>query len=107
MSLELLAKQKPEVVQALYKMKAEVFRSGALTTKVKELIAVAISCLLRCEICLETHAQAAINAGATKEELQEAVIVAMYLAGPSAVVWTKKIDEIIEFSDSLSEPTMS
>ncbi|MBC7107419.1 MAG: carboxymuconolactone decarboxylase family protein [Methanomassiliicoccales archaeon] len=107
MSLELLAKQKPEIVQALYRMKAEVFRSGALTTKVKELIAVAISCLLKCETCLETHAQAAINAGATKEELQEAMIVAMYLTGPSAVVWTKKIDEILEFSNALSEPATS
>jgi len=95
MSLELLAKQKPEVVQALYRMKNEVFKGGALTTREKELIAVAISCFLKCDICLENHAQAALDAGATKEELQEAMIVAMYLTGPSSVIWTPKIDEII------------
>jgi len=96
MSLELLAKQEPKVVQALYKLKNEVFKDGALSTKQKELIATAMSCLLKCEICLEVHAQRAKDAGATKEELREALTVAIYMAGPSAVVWTPKLDEIIK-----------
>ncbi|MEM2943826.1 MAG: carboxymuconolactone decarboxylase family protein [Methanomassiliicoccales archaeon] len=98
MSLELLSKQKPEVIRALYRLKVEVFKNGALPTKVKELIAVAIACLLRSEICLETHIEAAVANGATREEVQEAMLVAMYLAGPSAVVWTDKIDEHIDIS---------
>ncbi len=95
MSLELLAKQEPSVIQALYKLKNEVFKEGALSTKDKEIIATAVSCLLKCDICLEVHAQKAMDAGATKEELREAMMVAMYLSGPSAVIWTPKIDEII------------
>ncbi|MDD1765544.1 MAG: carboxymuconolactone decarboxylase family protein [Methanomassiliicoccales archaeon] len=96
MSLELLAKQEPSVIQALYRLKDEVFRDGALTTKEKELIATALSCMLKCDICLEVHAQKAKEAGATKDELREAMTVAMYMAGPSTVIWTPKIDEIIE-----------
>lgn len=96
MSLELLAKQEPSVIQALYRLKSEVFKDGALSTKHKELIATAVSCLLKCDICLEVHAQKAKDAGATKEELREAMMVAMYLSGPSAVIWTPKIDDIIE-----------
>jgi AhpD family alkylhydroperoxidase len=96
MSLELLAKQEPSVIQALYRLKNEVFRDGALSTKEKELIATALSCMLKCDICLEVHAQKAKEAGATKDELREAMTVAMYMAGPSAVIWTPKIDEIIK-----------
>ncbi|MGD1060650.1 MAG: carboxymuconolactone decarboxylase family protein [Methanomassiliicoccales archaeon] len=96
MSLELIAKQQPQVINALYKYKHEVFKEGALTVREKELIATAVSCLLKCDTCVETHARDAIKAGATKEELREAMVVAMYLSGPSAVVFSPIIDEIIK-----------
>jgi AhpD family alkylhydroperoxidase len=95
MSLTLIAKQQPAAITKLYALKREVFQDGALTTKEKELIAVAVSCLLKCDLCLETHANAAKEEGATTDELREAMLVAMYLAGPSAVVWSEKIDEAL------------
>jgi len=95
MSLALLAKQDPPVVRALYKLKNEVFKDGALTRREKELIAVAISCCQRCETCLEVHSDLAIEEGATREQLREAMTVAMYLAGPSTMIWSPLIDEII------------
>lgn len=95
MSLELLAKQQPSVVTALYKYKNEVFKEGALTVKEKELIAVGISMLLKCDICLEVHAEEARKQGANVDELREAMMVAMYLAGPTAVVWSPIIDKVL------------
>ncbi len=96
MSLELFAKQQPPVINALYKYKHEVFKDGALTVREKELIATAVSCLLKCDKCIETHAKDAMKAGATKEELREAMSVAMYLSGPSAVIFSPMIDELIK-----------
>ena len=96
MSLDLLAKQQPSAVTALYKYKHEVFKDGALPVKEKELIAVAISMLLKCEICLEVHAEEAKKQGATTDELREAMLVAMYLAGPSAMVWSPTIDKVLK-----------
>jgi AhpD family alkylhydroperoxidase len=96
MSLELIAKQQPSVINALYRYKHEIFKEGALTVKEKELIATAVSCLLRCDKCVETHAKDAIKAGATKDEIREAMNVAMYLAGPSAVIFSPTIDELIK-----------
>jgi AhpD family alkylhydroperoxidase len=96
MSLDLIAKQQPPVIIALYKYKHEVFKKGALTVREKELIATAVSCLLKCDTCVETHARDAIKAGATKDELREASIVAMYLSGPSAVAFSPMIDEMIK-----------
>lgn len=100
MSLDVLAKQQPSVVTALYKYKHEVFKEGALTPREKELIAVAVSMLLKCDVCLEVHAQDAKKHGATKEELREAMIVAMYLAGPSAMIWSPIIDKILASEDA-------
>jgi|APFre7841882724_1041349.scaffolds.fasta_scaffold20639_4 AhpD family alkylhydroperoxidase len=96
MSLELLAKQQPSVITALYKYKNEIFKEGALSIREKEVIAVAISMLLKCEICLEVHAEEAIKQGATPEELREAMNVAMYLAGPTSVVWSPVIDKVLQ-----------
>ncbi|HUV24241.1 MAG TPA: carboxymuconolactone decarboxylase family protein [Methanomassiliicoccales archaeon] len=95
MSLALLAKQRPPVARALYKLKNEVFKSGALTVREKELIAVALSCLIRCETCLQFHADRAKEAGASKDDLREAMDVALYLGGPSALIWSPIIDEIL------------
>ena len=66
-----------------------------MSVKEKELIAVAVSCLLKCDICLEMHAWEAEKAGATKEEMREAMTVSMYLAGPSAMIWSPKVDEVM------------
>lgn len=95
MSLTLLAKQQPAAINALYKLKNEVFRDGALTSKEKALMAVSISCLLRCDTCLETWAERAKEMGSTVDELRESILVAMYLAGPASVVWSDKVDEIL------------
>jgi AhpD family alkylhydroperoxidase len=96
MSLSLIAKQQPQAITKLYSLKHEVFQEGALTAKEKELIAVSLSCVLKCDTCLETHVKAAKDLGATTDELREAMLVAMYLAGPSAVVWSPKVDEALQ-----------
>jgi len=99
MSLTLLAKQQPAAVNALFKLKNEVFKEGALTAKEKALMAVSVSSILRCDECLATWAERAKGLGATVDELREAMLVAMYLAGPASVVWTPKVDEILGVND--------
>lgn len=76
-------------------MKDQVFANGALTVKEKALIALALGCALKCNTCIEVNSQLAIDSGASRDELSEALSVAMYMAGPSAVVWTPKVAEIL------------
>ncbi len=99
MSLALIAKQQPAAITALYKFKHEVFKDGALPAKEKALMAVAISCSLKCDTCLETWGNRAKELGATEDELREAMLVAMYLTGPSAVIWSERIDELLGGKD--------
>lgn len=93
MSLMMLNEKDPDVLKSLYAYRRKVFKDGALSPKEKELIALALSCVSRCEKCFEHHAEEAKKHGATGEEILEAIEVAMYMDGPSAMIWTEKIDE--------------
>lgn len=92
MSLEQIAEQQPEVIRAMYRFKNEVFKDRALSFKEKELIAVAVTAVLKCDECFQLHSKNAIEAGATKDQVRESLLVAMYLAGPSVVVGMPSID---------------
>ncbi|MGC8523288.1 MAG: carboxymuconolactone decarboxylase family protein [Acidibrevibacterium sp.] len=53
-----------------------VFAEGALPAKTKQIIAVAIAHVTQCPYCIKGHTKAALRAGATGEELMEAIWVA-------------------------------
>ncbi len=53
-----------------------VFSDGALPAKVKQIIAVAVAHVTQCPYCIQGHTKAALRAGATPEELMEAIWVA-------------------------------
>lgn len=52
---------------------------GHVPPKYRELIAVAVACVTQCPYCIEAHATAARRAGATREELVEASLIAAAL----------------------------
>jgi len=68
--------------------------SKALDTKTKELISLAIGVVIRCEPCILWHTEAAINAGATKEEILDALKVAVVMGGGPALAYAVKAYEI-------------
>ncbi|HEY7297947.1 MAG TPA: carboxymuconolactone decarboxylase family protein [Xanthobacteraceae bacterium] len=53
-----------------------VFADGALSEKFKQIIAVAVAHVTQCPYCIHGHTRAALRAGATPQELMEAVWVA-------------------------------
>jgi len=65
----------PEQLKAFNDFNAVVFKDGALSKKDKEIIAVAITHVTQCPYCIDAHTKAAKKAGATLEELAEAVFV--------------------------------
>ncbi len=58
---------------------------GAIPKKYKELMAVAVALTTQCPYCIELHRQAAVKAGATKEEFAETTLVAAALRAGAAV----------------------
>jgi AhpD family alkylhydroperoxidase len=53
-----------------------VFAEGSLAAKTKQIIAVAVAHVTQCPYCIRGHTKAALRAGATQQELMEAMWVA-------------------------------
>jgi AhpD family alkylhydroperoxidase len=66
----------PEIHEAFQAFSRIVFADGALSTKTKQLIAVAVAHVTQCPYCIRGHIKAAIRHGASHEELMEAIWVA-------------------------------
>jgi AhpD family alkylhydroperoxidase len=66
----------PEIHEAFQAFSRTVFADGALSTKTKQLIAVAVAHVTQCPYCIRGHTKAAIRHGASHEELMEAIWVA-------------------------------
>ncbi|NOT71532.1 MAG: carboxymuconolactone decarboxylase family protein [Hyphomicrobium sp.] len=76
----------PEVMKAFSSMAQSALAPKALDTKTKELIALAIGVATRCDDCIAFHAKAAVDQGATDDEVLETLGMAVYMgAGPSVM----------------------
>jgi AhpD family alkylhydroperoxidase len=59
---------------------------GRIPRKYRELIAIAVAHTTQCVYCIEVHAKAAKKAGASKEEVAEAIFLAAALRAGGAAV---------------------
>jgi AhpD family alkylhydroperoxidase len=66
----------PETHDAFQSFSKQVFAEGALDRKTKQLIAVAVAHTTQCPYCIEGHTKGALNAGASHNEIMEAIWVA-------------------------------
>lgn len=66
----------PDNVAAWRNFSKTVFTAGALSEKTKQLIAVAVAHVTQCPYCIRAHTNGALNKGASKEEIMEAIWVA-------------------------------
>lgn len=82
-----LRRQIPDVYKAFADLHAAALAPGALDTKTKELIALAIGIAERCDGCIASHARGAAMAGAVDAEVAEVVGVAMLMVGGPATVY--------------------
>src|SRR4051812_321802 len=58
---------------------------GAIPHKYRELMAIAIACTTQCPYCLDVHTKNAKKAGATREEVAEAVFISAALRAGASV----------------------
>jgi AhpD family alkylhydroperoxidase len=65
--------------------KESYFTPSALDLKTKELIAIGCSLLAKCEGCLEGHIKKALEVGATKQEISDAIVIAIGIGAASVM----------------------
>jgi AhpD family alkylhydroperoxidase len=81
-----LKKLAPEEFKGFVALDAIVGKEdGAIPRKYRELIALAVSCTTQCPYCLNVHTRNAKRAGATREEVAEAALLAAALRAGAAV----------------------
>ncbi|KAA8726157.1 MAG: carboxymuconolactone decarboxylase family protein [Ewingella americana] len=92
------AKLTPEFMRGLVKMDAGASATGHLDPKIHELIALAVAVTTRCDGCISVHVKAAAKHGATREEIAEALAVAISLNTGAALTYTA---HVLDAFDSL------
>lgn len=89
----------PDVYAGFSATHKAALADGALSTSTKELIALALGVAQGCDGCIASHARGAARAGATAEEVAEAMGVAiLMLGGPGTVYGPRALDAFLEFS---------
>lgn len=83
-------------MQAFMALHKAGHEDGALSSKVKELIALSIAVASRCDGCICFHTHDALQAGATSEEIHEALGVAVLMGGGPALMYATHVVEAIE-----------
>ena len=90
----------PATMQSFWTLHTEAMVAGALDTRTKELIALAISVAARCDDCIAHHTYDALHAGATREEISDALGVAILMGGGTSVVYaTHAMQALEQFSE--------
>jgi alkylhydroperoxidase/carboxymuconolactone decarboxylase family protein YurZ len=79
--VEVMAEMEPEILKEWYKMRKKIFEKGVIPRKYKELIVMAMCCARLYQLGAEGHMKAALECGATKEEIFEVMLLAIPGAG--------------------------
>src|SRR5271157_6014139 len=87
-SMSMIEPRFRELYKAFYKQ--TYFTPTTLDLKTKELIAIAVAAALKCEGCLEGHIKKALEIGVTKQEISDAIVVAVGIAAAGVVDMSDK-----------------
>jgi AhpD family alkylhydroperoxidase len=85
--LRKLRKDIPDTMQAFSVLAQAATRDGALDKKTKELIALAIGVAVRCDGCIGFHTETLVKLGATRQEVEETLGMAVYMGGGPSLMY--------------------
>ncbi len=100
-NLKTLRKDIPDTMQGFSSLAQAATKEGVLDKKTKELIALAIGVSTRCDGCIGFHVQALVALGATKEEIEETLGMAIYMGGGPSVMYAA--DAILAYEQFKSQ----
>ena len=83
----------PKTGSAFRKFHDSVTNDSSLDKKTLELIKIAVSSVLRCRHCTESHIVKALQQGASREEIADAMMVASLQCAGTQLYWANDIFE--------------
>jgi len=81
----------PEIGQPFQDFHDAVNTGGVLDKKTRELLMLSLASVFRCRHCTEAHIKAALDAGVTKEEITEALLITAIEGAGTQLNWAKEI----------------
>lgn len=83
----------PQTLSGYKALHAAGGETNHLSAKTRELICIAVAVTTRCDTCIANHVEKAIAAGATQEEIAEALGVAVAMNAGAALAYSAKAIE--------------
>lgn len=91
-----IGKLTPDTVAGYQTLSKAGQKTGHLDAKTRELIALAVSVTTRCDGCITVHTGEALKNGATREEIAEALGVAIALNAGAALVYSARVMDAVD-----------
>lgn len=85
-----IGRSAPDLVKGYRTLVDSRAKTGALDAKTRELVALAVAVTVRCDGCITTHVELARKQGATKEEITDALGVAVMVNAGAALVYSAR-----------------
>jgi AhpD family alkylhydroperoxidase len=95
-----IAKLSPDTVKGYQTLSGAGEKTGHLDAKTRELISLAVAVTTRCDGCITVHVGAALKHGATREEIAEALGVAIAMNAGAALVYSARAMDAVEAHSS-------
>ena len=86
----------PDVWRAVKNLTGEVYKDGALDSKVKRLMSLAVGLGTGCRNCVLTQTMRALECGATREEILETLSVVMSMRGTTGVAESLRVIQLLD-----------
>ena len=86
----------PDLIDAQSGVGNVAYKDGALTTKVKRLIGLAIALRVGCTNCILAQTMHALESGATKEELLETISVEVAMSGTTGIAESLRVIKLLD-----------
>lgn len=94
--LDKFAEILPDVLRQVRDQAGEVYRDGALNCKVKRLMALAVALGAGCRNCVLAQTMYALENGATRDEVLEAVSVVVSMRGTTGVAESLRVIQLLD-----------
>jgi AhpD family alkylhydroperoxidase len=91
-----LMKMSPDTIRGYQTLSAANSKTSKLGEKTRQLISLAVAVTTHCDGCIVVHTDAALKAGASKEEIAEALGVAVAMNAGSALVYSSRVLDAVD-----------
>lgn len=94
--LDKFAEILPDVLRQVREQAGEVYRDGALNSKVKRLMALAVALGAGCRNCVLGQTMYALENGATRDEVLETISVVVSMRGTTGVAESLRVIQLLD-----------